>query len=429
MTQPDQLDNTPFRINLDHQKKRAKELLQGVRRHDDDCIIRLRRHHPRYSTTGTTTQVKLSDAQLVIAREHGLPGWAKLKRHVENMLAARAEIKQPAPIFDGDLKTLHIRCGSDLKDLLVDAGFRGDFLEYSDPVCQGPVPNTPNLIEIRADFLSSYGSDLQRSDTQILEKLIAEKACLEKAAQDYDRVVLWFEHDTYDQLILARILAYFQENRKPRVLELISLNAFPGSVRFIGLGQLPPEAMRLLWRKRQSVTPLQMRLGKRAWDALRDPTPMPLTDLMQATETSALPDLARALHRHLQELPSSFNGLGLTEQLTLEILKDNSQTAGQIFRILALEKDPLPWLGDIMFWSILQAMAQVSDPILRIAENVDSDWPRGRVSITDKGIQLLAGELDWLTFCPPERWLGGIKIRSDQPCWRWDDQVERAIMK
>ena len=42
---------------------------------------------------------------------------------------------------------------------------------------------------------------------------------------------------------------------------------FPGSQRFLGLGQLPPEALRLLWSTRKPVTPAQLALGNAAWDA------------------------------------------------------------------------------------------------------------------------------------------------------------------
>ena len=38
-----------------------------------------------------------------------------------------------------DPQTLHVRCGEDIHRALVQAGFAGRFLEFSDPYCQGPV--------------------------------------------------------------------------------------------------------------------------------------------------------------------------------------------------------------------------------------------------------------------------------------------------
>ena len=78
--------------------------------------------------------------------------------------------KTSAP--DGDRQTLHIRCGSDIRQALRDAGFIGDFLEYSNPYCQGPVPDSPDLQAIRARFITeAYGGVLGLSETDVAEKL------------------------------------------------------------------------------------------------------------------------------------------------------------------------------------------------------------------------------------------------------------------
>ena len=123
-----------------------------------------------------------------------------------------------------------------------------------------------------------------RSRQQIAEKLVLAERRLQSAAERYQRIVLWFEHDTYDQLILARCLAHFAE-RPPRRLELIS----PGTIiravsRFIGLGQLPPEALRLLWGDRVPVSDGCLRAGQSVWSMLRSPDPRPLADLARRWE-------------------------------------------------------------------------------------------------------------------------------------------------
>jgi len=56
---------------------------------------------------------------------------------------------------DGDLRTLHIRCGSDIRNGLRRAGFGGAFLEFSDPYCLGPVRNSGSLLAERAAFLAA----------------------------------------------------------------------------------------------------------------------------------------------------------------------------------------------------------------------------------------------------------------------------------
>ena len=66
-------------------------------------------------------------------------------------------------------------------------------------------------------------SSLERRDHQLLEAL-----------RDGVQVVLWFEHDLYDQLQLLDALALAHEaGGSP---ELVVVGAFPGKPSFRGLG-------------------------------------------------------------------------------------------------------------------------------------------------------------------------------------------------
>jgi hypothetical protein len=272
-------DVTPFRLNLEQQRKRAKELLKGLRAGEADAGRRFRLFHPKAAALDPTQLAKLSEAQLVIARELGLPSWPKLKAHIEAMERARERIARGEPPPDRDTATLHIRCGSDIGPVLKAAGLVGDFLEYSDPFCQGPVVDDAGWLDRRAGFLAdAYGSWTGQTRQQIAEKLTAAEDRLHSAAARYHRIVLWFEHDTHDQLMLARCLAQFAET-PPAQLELISPAHYPGGTRFIGLGQLPPEALRLLWSEREPVSPDSIRAGLAVWTLLRSPDPRPLSEI------------------------------------------------------------------------------------------------------------------------------------------------------
>lgn len=444
MAAPSGHAETPFHINFEQQKKRAKELRDDLRGEEDAAIARFVRHHPKAAALSAETIVaslsRLADAQLVIARELGLASWERLETHAAALQSATTAIEDHAPAPDGDMSTLHIRCGSDLQKTLPAAGFGGAFLEYSNPFCQGRVVDGPDMVAVRAEFLSR-AYELQ-SFEETRARLEHEEVSLAKAAQAYPRVVLWLEHDSYDQLILIRLLSHFSRHGSPETLDLIDLNHFPGSVRFIGLGQLPPEAIRMLWARRAPVTERQLAQGRAAWTALQASSPTALAEIA-ASPDAALPNLPGALRRHLQELPSTVNGLGLTEQLILESLDEGARPAGHIFRALLRDKEPRPWLGDLMFWFILRSMTRVKDPVFEVtAQNGhpgtaddplagERDWlsphaPR-ELAITDLGRAVLAGRTDWLSLGPPDRWLGGIKVTPGQPCWRWDPEAERPI--
>jgi ankyrin repeat protein len=73
-------------LNLEQQKKHAREFLRAIRSGNPDSLSRLRRHHARWaeSDDGTIHQlVSLHDAQFVIAREQGFSSWPKLKAYTE----------------------------------------------------------------------------------------------------------------------------------------------------------------------------------------------------------------------------------------------------------------------------------------------------------------------------------------------------------
>jgi hypothetical protein len=413
-------------LNLAQQRKRAKDLLQGLRAGDPDALARFRRHHPDGMGLTDPAQVsrfaRLSEAQLVIARELRLPSWPKLKTHIEAMREARARIAIGAAVPDGDMSTLHIRCGSDIRTALEVAGFSGDFLEYSDALCQGPVVEADTWLDQRAAFLASaYGWHTGQSAEQEADKLRHAEERLASAARLYERVVIWVEHDSYDQLVLARCLAQFAE-ATPRRLDLISVERYPGGARFIGLGQLPPESLRLLWDERKPVSAAQLDIGRVIWSLLRRDDPAPLA-MAARSGLPDLPQMASALRRHCQEFPWLRDGLSLTERLVLQLLSERSRTVSEVFSVLMRDREPLPWLGDVMLSFILRSMQAVSARVFTGAfDDGPQNWPHERLTITDLGRAVSAGEVDWLSLSPPDRWLGGVCISSTRPCWRWNEQ-------
>ncbi len=320
-----------------------------------------------------------------------------------------------AESLDSDLTTLHIRCGSDIRDRLQQAGVTGDFLEYSDPICEGPVPDTPDLVAIRGRYLAkSFGSSLDFTEAEAIVRLAEAEQRL-STAHEYQRVVFWFEHDSYDQLLLARCLSHFADAPRPEHLELICIDHHPSVPRFIGLGQLEAADLAALWRERKTVTPPQVALGRAIWTALRRPDPSGLAAIA-ATGTPALPIAAPALRRHLQELPGAADGLSLTQRQVLRILSDQPTRIGRIFGAFQHSVEPLPFLGDLGVLGAVERLALSDPPVLTI-EPGEKPFPRV-ASITETGRQVLAGNIDYLTLHPPERWVGGVIADG---AWRWGE--------
>jgi hypothetical protein len=326
--------------------------------------------------------------------------------------------------LDAGMPTLHIRCGTDIKHELEAAGFSGDFLSVWDTFPVGPVTGAPDWIAQRARFHA--GTDLIDPDfATLLADLTADDQRLATSADEYERVVIWMEHDSHDQLALVRCLAQYAKTRPPHVLELISVNHFPGSRRFIGLGQLPPEAMRLLWLQRERLGPSHLALGAKAWRGLTADDPRGLAALMR-TGTPALPHLAPALHRHLEELPSKATGLSLTQFLILQLLDESASTISDLWTRYG-SREPLPFLGDTMFLHIVNEMGQTKLPVVERTTTATGQPFRDHLAITHTGRDVLHGITDWLALHPPPRWVGGVRIEARNRAWRWDDEQQDAI--
>lgn len=411
------------KLSLEQQKKRAKDLLHAVQANDADAIVRFQRHSPE--CLAGQQRPRLHDAQEVIARENGFRKWTGLKAHIDRISVEQQVIREGRPsALDAGSRTLHIRCGQDIMHDLAVGGFSGDFLSFADPYVLGPVPRTLSLedfVRIRANYLAP-------GDPQCFAGLYAAYRDLEKASE-YPVVNIWMEHDSHDQLILARLLHFFSDaSRRPARLRMINVTHFPGVERFVGLGQLPAQALRLLWNDFEDVSEAQLLLGTRVWNAVTSPSPEGLIEIIK-TGTEVLPTIGPAVARHLRELPSAANGLSLSEQLTLQILSDKGgMTATRLWGWYNGRYEPLPFMGDTGYWAVLAALSNADEPAISIdgggARSDEVDFS-SRVELLPFGERLLRNEADWLAAHPTDRWIGGVRIDpQDRRNWRFDGARE-----
>lgn len=418
------LSETDLSLDLGLQRHLAKKLRDAIRAGLPEALERLAARHPRAARL-QAADIKLTDAQLVIAREAGLPSWPALKAHVEEMDAARAAIEDGGRAPDGDLETLHIRCGNDIEQALARAGFTGDFLMIADPVCQGPVSDGDHAPAERARFIA--GEYPGEDETETLGRLRAEEDRL-RAAGAYGRIVLWFEHDPYDQLILAKVLTRLKRgDTGRRKIEIVTLDRFPGISKFIGIGQLSPAALRQLYGRRQAVSDADHDLAGRVWDALCAPTPLALHGLSSAPG-AGLPYMPAAIARYLAELPGLENGLSFTENAVLKILLAGPLPWGRVFGRFMREVDPLPYHGDLMFLGTMLRLRDAREPALESTPRDlgQAEWGRTVFSLTPTGRKLIEGGAGWSSCGPPPRVHGGVECFAEED-WRWDPAKMRPV--
>lgn len=77
------MSKLPARPSLASLRKQAKSLLTAFRRNDPEALATIQEHHPKPDRFST-----LRDAQLVVARQYGHPGWAELRKAIQSALDA-----------------------------------------------------------------------------------------------------------------------------------------------------------------------------------------------------------------------------------------------------------------------------------------------------------------------------------------------------
>jgi Domain of unknown function (DUF1835) len=310
-------------------------------------------------------------------------------------------------------RVLHITNGDSAVDRLRAAGFDGDVLSWADVLHEGPVPGRlgfAQLREVRARFIAERGWG---AEAEVRADFEARDAALD-ACGDCAEVVLWFEHDLYDQLQLIQVLHRLQtQGPDPGRLSLACEAEY--------LGMMSVERVRSLFERRQPVTRPHVVLAGAAWSAFASPEAARLRVVLEG-DTSALPFLGAALRRHLQEFPSNRTGLSRSEEQALEAIAGGSETIGEAFPRSHHQKEEAVFLGDIVFAWYLERMSRVRVPLVELDDGtpvraphagVDARafWKRG-ARLTRAGRAVLAGEENAVALNGIDRWLGGVHLEA-----------------
>lgn len=307
------------------------------------------------------------------------------------------------------------------------AGIPGARSIWADPLYEGPVPgglSDGELVDVRTQFLSgaadtaSARSDAARHPVNDLRQWRAAIA----RAEAYDELVFWFEHDLFDQLNLIQALSFLNEHGPAvEAVSLICIGSFPGRTNFKGLGELTPDELAPLFEARRSVTASQYALARRAWDAFRAPTPEPL-DALRRDDTSALPYLGAAITRFLQEYPWTRDGLSRTERRLLEVASGGPISLADAFPRMH-DGEQAYYVTDLSLAALAEGLSRTSPPILALdpSPRGNGNVFRSRVTLTDTGRAMLAGQLDRVETCGIDRWLGGVHLQGDGTMWRWNN--------
>jgi hypothetical protein len=314
---------------------------------------------------------------------------------------------------------LHVTNGESVVQSLAAGSIPGSYLAWSDPLHDGPVPlasSLDKLSDVRAEALAGYGwgpYDEIRSAFAARDQVVA-------GFRSHEEVVLWFEHDLYDQLQLMQLLDWFSVQDLTGVrLSLVQINTHPEVEPFHGLGQLNGRQLGALLPARKPVSAGQLALGRDGWQAFCAPYPSALLRLA-GRESPEMPFLQAALVRFLEEYPSVESGLSRTQRQILLASASGSERGTELYAA-SQQFEQCPW-GDASVYLRLENLASGPQPAL-------DRKPENRFVINHHGKRLLAGEADWIrSQMGIDVWLGGVHLTGEETPWRWS-AAEQSLQR
>jgi hypothetical protein len=323
---------------------------------------------------------------------------------------------------------LHVTNGSIAVSRLHDVGLPGRIVPWDDVLHEGPVRSALTEVELRherAEFLGREWDDVE----SIERSLRARDEELAGAGRDDDEVVLWFEHDLYDQLHVLQVLSQLRQLGAARraVVSAILADDY--------LTAQSDQQLSAWFPERRPVSAEQWDAAADAWAAFRSPDP---TALVRFEHRGAWPALRAALRRHLQQFPAVRDGLSRTERQTLHALADGPLSLRKAFLAANNDVEDANFMGDLGWWYHIRSLLAAPQPLVAVAGAAPADfhapdWWRDddgapRLTLTETGARVLAGEADRIALNGINRWLGGVHLmalpgedRAAGGLWRWDE--------
>jgi len=356
----------------------------------------------------------------------------RARQQLQPMLASYAADLLPAleDVFreqvPGKSTMLHIADGESVAGTLRKSRIPGVVSVYGDLMDEGPAPaglDDEAWFDVRAHFIA----DAQYATLDEARQYL--KACENtlQAFPHHEEVVIWLDSKLTNQLMLIKMLDWFSRRDLGQTkLSLICIGEYPGQVRFVGLGAMTADQLASLADTRLAVGEAQYRTAQEAWNAFTAPDPTDIERFI-STDTSALPFIATAFRRHLEQFPSFDNGLSRTQRQALSVLNERGPlSGGQLFVAVALQEEQV-FMGDLSFYRMMGELSDACHPLVQISDVPQSGL--GNVTITDMGRNVIEGRADHIQLNGIDRWLGGVHLKGATAAWRWDRASKHLVAR
>src|SRR5436190_11150907 len=148
---------------------------------------------------------------------------------------------------------VHVCNGDSTADTLSLADLPGEIRVWADALDLGPVLPVGDAEHHKARGEFWAAREPQHGSAADATKRVAEYDKQFDEAAGAEELILWYEHDLFDQLALVRLLARLARRGLPQTLTVVSIDRHPEIPNFLGMGQLEATQLAELWPRR---TPL-----------------------------------------------------------------------------------------------------------------------------------------------------------------------------
>lgn len=272
------------------------------------------------------------------------------------------------------------------------SSLEGEVIVWREMYDMGPTFTTFARVNLKER--ANYFEELLKIPSELFLKNCNEQEERLENIPKHAEVVLWFEHDRYDQTMLLYLLNRLS-NLGIENISMVSIDAYPGYEPFLGMGQLTEEQLVALYQTKKYLSKEQVLQGAGGWKTYSSGDPNAIEKWL-ANEDVKLPYVERAFRTHLTYFPSTKNGLNQVELLALGYICEGINTFSELFGKVSNARSD-DGLSDFHFSAILGKLAKGSSPLVVVESELPNfAHPVGDavLKLTEAGTAALDGNLN-----------------------------------
>ncbi|MCL6573835.1 MAG: DUF1835 domain-containing protein, partial [Bacillus sp. (in: Bacteria)] len=222
-------------------------------------------------------------------------------------------------------------------------------------------------------------------------------------------IVLWFEHDRYDQTMLMYLLNELSK-KKFENLSMVTIKEYPGVDTFYGLGQLTSQQLEELYiNNKKSISTDKIKEAITGWMAYTSENPTDIEKWIMAS-FGKLPFLKKALQSHLSYFPSAQTGLNEVETIAVDFINTNTTLFTELYLFISKHRI-IDGLSDLHFSALLNELINSPYPLLacdRPLPSYQNPEPIAKLLLTSYGLEFQKKQRNRFESVGRDWWIGGV---------------------